>query len=139
MAVAITRSVLAVIAGYMVFALSGFVLFQVSGHPPHGEATVPFMVGATLYGMAFAFAGGYLGAFLAGRRPVAHGAAVAGLLALGAAMSLIFTLGKGAIWSQVCALVLMAPSAVAGGWLRARGAKTNALTDGGAPQAAGQS
>jgi hypothetical protein len=104
----------------MIFALSGFVLFQVSGQDPHGEATVPFMVGATLYGMAFALSGGYVGGLLAGRRPLVHGAAVAGLLALGAAVSLIFTLGKGVIWSQVCALVLMAPFAVLGGWIRER-------------------
>src|SRR5262249_47607088 len=108
----------------MIFALSGFALFQVSGQDPHAEATVPFLVGVTLYGMAFALAGGYLGGLLAGRRPLVHGAAVALLLALGAAVSLSFTLGKGVIWSQVCALVLMAPAAVAGGWLRGRAVRT---------------
>jgi hypothetical protein len=108
----------------MIFALSGFLLFQVSGQPPHGEASVPFMIGATLYGMAFALCGGYVGGLVAGRRPLVHATAVAALLALVAAMSLISTLGKGAIWSQVCALVLMAPSAVVGGWLRERSVRT---------------
>ena len=44
--------------------------------------------------------------------------AMAVVLAAGAAA----TLGHGAVWSQVAALVLMAPSAVLGGWWRARAA-----------------
>ncbi len=78
------------------------------------------MLGSTAFGMAFALLGGYVAARLALRRPLAHGAAVAAVLALGAAVSLISTLGNGAIWSQVAALVFMAPCAVLGGWLRAR-------------------
>ena len=46
--------------------------------------------------------------------------AVAAVLALGATASLAGTIGHGAIWSQVAALVVMAPAAVLGGWLRAR-------------------
>ncbi len=114
------KSVLAVIAGYAVFAFSGFALFQLTGQPPHGEASLPFMIGAVVYGVVFAFLGGYVGGLIAGRRPVTHGAAVAVLLALGATASLVSTIGRGAVWSQVCALLLMAPAAVAGGWFRGR-------------------
>ena len=64
--------------------------------------------------------GGYVAARLARRRPLAHGVAVAALLALGATISLLSTLGRGAVWSQVAALVLMAPCAVLGSWLRSR-------------------
>jgi hypothetical protein len=117
------RSVLAVIVGYVLFAVSGVVLFQLTGQPPHGEASIAFMITATLYGMVFALLGGYAGGYIAGRKPLVHGAAVAAILALGAGVSLIATIGRGAIWSQVCALLLMAPSAVLGGWLRARSAK----------------
>jgi putative membrane protein (TIGR04086 family) len=67
-----------------------------------------------------ALLGGYVAAWLAKRRPLAHGFAVAAVLALGAAISLLSTLGKGAIWSQVAALVIMAPCAAIGGWLRAK-------------------
>jgi hypothetical protein len=78
------------------------------------------MAGAVVYGSAFACLGGYLSGWMAGRRPVAHGAAVALILALGATVSLIATLGTGVIWSQVGAITLMAPAAVAGGVLRRR-------------------
>ena len=52
----------------------------------------------------------------------AHAVAMAVVLAAGAAASLAATLGHGAVWSQVAALVLMAPSAVLGGWWRTRAA-----------------
>jgi hypothetical protein len=114
------RSVLAVIAGYLIFALSAFAFFQISGQPPHQAAPTPIMLGSIVFGMVFALLGGYVAAWLARRRPLAHGVAVGGVLALGAAISLLSTLGKGAVWSQVAALTLMAPSAVVGGWLRLR-------------------
>jgi hypothetical protein len=114
------RSFLAVIAGYAVFAVSAGALFRVAGQDPHGEASVPFMIGTTVYGVAFALLGGYVSGWIARRRPLAHGLAVAIVLALGAGVSLFFTLGKGQVWSQVAALAAMAPAAAFGGWLRAR-------------------
>ncbi|HET6762831.1 MAG TPA: hypothetical protein VFH27_04140 [Longimicrobiaceae bacterium] len=114
------RSVFSVIAGYAVFAVSAYLVFELFEQPPHEAAPFWFMVTATVIGMFFAFIGGYVAAYLAGRHPRAHGAAVAGVLALGAAVSLVATLGKGAIWSQVAALVFMAPSAYLGGWIRHR-------------------
>ena len=114
------RSVIAVIVGYLIFALSAFAFFQISGQPPHQAAPVPIMIGSIAFGMVFALLGGFVAAWLARRRPLAHGVAVAVVLALGAAISLLNTMGKGAVWSQVAALAFMAPCAVLGGWLRMR-------------------
>jgi hypothetical protein len=124
--IALLRSVLAVLLGYMVFAASAFAVFQLSGQAPHAVASVPFMLVSTTSGMIFALAGGYIAGWLAGRRPLAHGLATAALLAAGAGVSLASTLGHGAVWTQVAALTLMAPSAVLGGWLCARGAVVKA-------------
>jgi hypothetical protein len=118
--VQVFRSIAGVVIGYAVFAASGVALFQLTGQPPHGAASVPFMAGAIMYGAAFACLAGYLSGWIAGRRPVAHGAAVAVVLALGATASLMATLGTGVVWSQVSAISLMAPAAVAGGVLRRR-------------------
>ena len=112
------RSIGSVIVGYLVFALSAVAFFQLSGQPPHAQAPLPIMIASILVGIVSAFAGGYLAARLAGRRPFAHGIAVALILALGASVSLVSTMGHGAIWSQVAALLLMAPSAAIGGWIR---------------------
>ena len=114
------RSVIAVIVGYLTFALSAFAFFQISGQPPHQAAPAPIMIGSVAFGMVFALLGGYVAAWLARRRPLAHSVAVAAVLALAAAISLLNTMGKGAVWSQVAALVLMAPCAALGGWLRKR-------------------
>ena len=95
---AILRSIAAVLVGYVVFAASSFAVFRLSGHAPHAPAPVPFMLLAIASGVVFAALGGYVAGSLAGRRPLGHGA----------------------IWTQVAALTLMAPSAVLGGWLRAR-------------------
>jgi hypothetical protein len=116
----ILRSIGSVIVGYMVFALSTLAFFQLSGQAPHAEAPPSIMLTSILVGIAAAMAGGYLAALLAGRKPAAHGLAVAALLAIGATVSLVSTLGHGASWSQVSALALMAPSAALGGWLPAK-------------------
>jgi hypothetical protein len=118
--IAILRSVVAVLVGYAVFAASAFAVFRLSGHAPHAPASVPFMLLATALGVVFATLGGYAAGWLAGRRPLAHAVAMAMLLAAGAIASLVSTVGHGAVWTQVTALALMAPSAVLGGWSRAR-------------------
>jgi hypothetical protein len=51
---------------------------------------------------------------------MAHAAAMAVLLAVIASASMLLTIGRGAIWSQLSALAFMAPAAVTGGWLRQR-------------------
>ena len=114
------RSVVAVLAGYLVFATSAFAVFRLSGRAPHAPAPLPFMLLTVASGVVFAAVGGYLAGWLAGRRPLAHAVAMAVLLSAGAIASLVSTLGHGAVWTQVTALTLMAPSAVLGGWLCAR-------------------
>ena len=114
------RSIAAVILGYLMFALSAVLSFRISGQAPHAPAkaaTTPTRMWASMIPNG---AGGYVAALLAGRKPAAHGIAVALLLALGAAVSLVSTIGHGAIWSQVAALLVMAPGAAFGGWVRAR-------------------
>jgi hypothetical protein len=124
------RSVVAVIAGYAIFAISAGALFALSGQDPHSDASVPFMIVAVVYGVAFALLGGYVSGWIASHVPFIHGLIVASILALGAGISLIATVGKGAIWSQVTALTVMAPAAALGGYLRARTSRHAKKTSG---------
>jgi len=119
------RSIVGVVVGYALFAVTAFALFRVTGHDPHAPASLAFMVVTVLEGVVFASAGGYVAGWIAGRRPVAHAVAVAVVLAAGAVASLVATLGHGAVWTQVTALLFMAPSAVLGGWWRARGTRVS--------------
>jgi hypothetical protein len=117
------RSIVAVIIGYIIFAASAFAVFFFSGQAAHAVASVPFMAVSIASGVVFALAGGYVAGWIAGRRPLAHGVAVALVLAAGATVSLASTLGHGAVWSQIAALAVMAPSAALGGWLRGQQAR----------------
>lgn len=111
------RSIGAVAAGYLVFGSSAALLFQMSGQRPHEQAPVGFKIGSIVWGAVFALVAGWLTARVAARRPGTHAAILAGVIALGAAISLVTA--PGASWSQVAALAVMAPCAWLGG-LRAR-------------------
>src|ERR1700693_5520667 len=54
------RSILAVVVGYLIFALSAFAFFQISGQPPHQAAPMPIKLGSIVFGMVFALIGGTL-------------------------------------------------------------------------------
>ena len=111
------RTVGAVIGGYLIFVLSAVVLFQLSSREPHAPQPLWFMLASVAYGMVFAGLGGVAAARLAPTRPPLQSGSVAPVLALGAGVSLAFSPGAGATWSQWTALILMAPSAYLGGLL----------------------
>ena len=107
------------IVGYAIFIASAVVFFRLAGRDPHATQDASFVVGAVVFGMAFAAIGGFVAGLIAGRRPVSHAGIVAGLLALGALVSLLSSAAQSAVWSQVSALGLMAPSALVGGIINA--------------------
>lgn len=113
------RSLGAVAAGYLIFAASAVLLFQLSGQPPHQAASRAFEIAAIVWGAVFALVAGWLTARIAGGRPATHAAAVGGLIALGAAASMLAD-RSGAVWSQIAAVVLMAPCAWLGGLISSR-------------------
>jgi nitrate/nitrite transporter NarK len=115
----IIRSVAAVIFGYLVFGGTAALLFRLSGQEPHAPASTGFKVFTIIYGIVFAAVGGWVASRLAGQRPLGHAIAVTTLIALGAIISLVFS-GTQYTWSMWAALFLMAPSALLGGWFRAR-------------------
>jgi hypothetical protein len=114
------RTVAGVIVGYLVFAISAALLFSLTGQNPHAAASIQFMMMTTIYGMVFAVIGGYVAEWLA-RAPAWRAAIAVGVvIAVGATVSLITSPRQDARWSQLAALVLMAPSALVGGWLALR-------------------
>lgn len=112
------RSIVAVIAGYMLFAVPSGALFAFTGHDPHLEPTLLFAAGTIVYGMVFAFLGGWTAGVIAKKEPVRHAVWVAAIMLLLATFSVIVQYGHGSMWSQLSAIVLMAPCAAAAGVLR---------------------
>jgi hypothetical protein len=113
------RSLGALAAGYLIFGVSAALLFQVSGQAPHDAAPLWFKSASIVWGAVFALVAGWLTARIAVRRPATHAVILAGLIALGAVISLVAS-PSGAIWSQVAALAVMAPCAWLGGLTASR-------------------
>jgi hypothetical protein len=96
--------------GYLISGVSSFVLFMASHHDPHQPAPTAFIVFAAIYGMAFAFFGGWVAAKIGGRTTgTAVGVAIAVLSVWSAGLDHV-----GSHWSQWVAVLLMAPAAVIG-------------------------
>lgn len=114
------RSCAAVLAGYLIFAVSAGLLFAISGRDPHQVPTMAFAVCSIVYGMAFAFLGGWVSAYIARRRELVHAIAMSALISSVALLSIIMQIGKGSFCSQFSTMVLMVPSAVLGGFVRWR-------------------
>lgn len=122
------RSLLAILIGYSVFGLSAVLLFQLAHVDPHQQPGFGFMFGSALYGILFAAAAGYVAAWIAARKETMYAGIVALIIALLALISIFAQPGLPTYWSQIAAIVLMAPTAVFGGWLRARHARARKKT-----------
>lgn len=109
------RTALAVIVGYVLFAASAVVLFQLTHRQPHAAASLGFRLLAMGYGVAFGAISGWISQRLSRRTDLFAPICVAGIIALGAAISLVATWPQAAHWSQWAAIFLMAPAAIAGG------------------------
>jgi nitrate/nitrite transporter NarK len=111
------RTIIGIIVGYLIFAVTAFFLFRLTHVDPHAPASLTFEVFAIVYGVIFAALGGYVGSAIGGKHALWVAFTIAAIMAAGAAASLMAT---GVSWSPVSALVCMVPAAVAGGWLRLR-------------------
>jgi hypothetical protein len=113
------RHVVAVIAGYLVFALLSIALFALSHRDPHVAQDWVFKAFSIVYGILAAVLAGYLaGAIGGGGRPMVHARTLALAIAAVAIVSLLGRPGGGAVWTQLAAILLFAPCALLGGWLR---------------------
>ena len=113
------RGILAVIVGYVIFALSAVLLFQFSGQNIHSNVSAGFMLLTIVYGIVFAGISGFVTASLVQKKRLAYVKALAIFMGAIALVSLIAQWGKVAPWSHLAAIFLMAPSAFYSGLLRA--------------------
>jgi len=120
------KSLFAVLVGYLVFGVPTILLFTFAGIDPRQAPELGFRIWSTVYGVFFAFVGGYVAARMAGKREILHASAMACILAFLATVSLIAQPGHGSLWSQIAALGFMTPAAILGGVLRARQVRNKA-------------
>jgi hypothetical protein len=106
--------ILGFLAGYLISLVSSILLFRLSSHDPGRPASVGFMLLTAIYGVAFAFLGGWVAARI-GR--FSTGCAVGVMIAVLSLFSLFTDIGA-SHWAQMVSFFLMAPAAVAGAWTR---------------------
>lgn len=111
------RSAAAVLTGYAVMALSVVLLIALwfRGRTPVPSAG--FMAFSLAYGLEFAVAGGWVAAWMARDKPLAHAAALAAGAGLLAAVSFQLDLGREPLWYQRGSMLAAAAGPVIGGWL----------------------
>ncbi len=112
------RSILAIVIGYLVFAVPSVALLNVGVIDPHAPPSGRVFLFTLLYGVCFALLAGWLSVRLAGRPVLWPALVVAAVVAVLAAVSLAFA--HGGYWTELSALILMAPAVVAGGAIRLR-------------------
>ena len=124
------RSILAVIAGYftMLIAVTGaigflfLVAFDEFPSEPGAAYTGPaWVLWAELGVSAFAAAaGGYVCAWVARRRPLAHAGALTAVVVVLGIVSAFAEAGLKPLWSTIGVVVVAIPAITMGAWLRAR-------------------
>ncbi len=102
-----------IVLGYLLFELLWFALFRVTNTDPHAPASISFQLGAVVFGLLFALLAGYVASFIGGR---AHFTAAWMGGALVALTAVVIMIRDGVAWTQVVALLFMAPAIVVGGW-----------------------
>jgi len=112
---------------FLLAAVSGFVwgvgVALRGGGPDEARAALSsseFRLVQNVLGTCLTFAGGYVAARYAGRRPIAHGIG-AGLVSLALVLGLLaLSPASERSWLAIAALAIHLPLAAAGGWLAAR-------------------
>ena len=112
------RNVLAVIAGYLIFALTAVALFSLSGVDPHADASVAMVVFVVVYGAVFAVTGGYAAHLIASSRTLTVNYVLSFMIAGFAVFSLLAS--SGSHYTQVAAIFVFAPLSLVGGYLHAK-------------------
>jgi hypothetical protein len=122
----IVRSVLVVLAGYLVLAVGigvlDFILSRISPnqYPSGPEPAAKWMIVELAVGTALVVCGGYLTAALASQKQTRHALAL-GILTSGlAAVSLAIYHNVQPFWFQLVMVIAAIPAALAGGFLKVR-------------------
>jgi hypothetical protein len=111
----VIRKILAVIAGYVVFALSSVLLFQLTSHNPHQDAPIAFKYVTIAYGVFFSVLSGFVLKLIANHRKLTLNFILAAVIFLLAIISMLTSAGNH--WTQLFAMCIFAPASVFGGYL----------------------
>ena len=101
-----------VVVGYLTFAIPVGLMFYLSGHKAHEPASVLFMVLSTAAGVVFATAAGFVAVRISDK-PIT--AMVLAVFLAAFAIASMFSAPSSGRWSQMAAVIFMAPAVLLGG------------------------
>ncbi len=110
-----TKKVLGVVVGYLIFALSAVIYFRSTGRQPDAVPTAAFAIITSIYGLVFSFIGGSVLQIIAKSGNLKLNYVLAIIIAGFALFSLLMT--EGSHWTQIVSIALFAPCSIAGGYL----------------------
>ena len=118
------RTVVAILGGYLTtlaVTAAGFIAVALSQNGTGSEPGLAWRVLLVLLATLAGVAGGYAGAWIAGRREIRHGLYVGGLTALvGLAWGNVNFAQNDPLAFRIVLIIVALPAGYAGGWLRAR-------------------
>lgn len=112
------RSVLAVLVGYLIYAIPTVLLVRGTGATTLERPASGVALGSTFVGILFAFVGGYVAAWLAPLRDRLHAGVLALIIATAALLQAFGQPDESASGAALTALFFIAPSAWLGGVMR---------------------
>ncbi len=109
----ILRNALAVICGYLVFAIPAVALFQLAHIDPHADPSIGTILLVLAYGAGFSFLAGIVTQWISKAGTLTISLVLAGIMGGFAIFSLFKTSGNH--YTQLAAIVLFAPISIVGG------------------------
>lgn len=117
----ISRSVVAIIIGYLVLAFTNMAFVTLRFiQPILNVGMIPTILLSVLYTFVFSLIGGYIVALVARGSEIKHTAILASIMALVTIISMIIAIAIEPLWYKITYLVVMAPATILGGYVRHR-------------------
>ena len=117
------RSIISVIAGYLVWMGATWIVWILFGYGIHDVPPTGFLVFSVLYESLFGLGGGYLTGVIAKRHIFRHSMVLAAFFAIGGVVSIIFETGQFPVWIPLSTIFITAPCVALGGYIRQRQVK----------------
>ena len=114
----ILRSLLSLIAGYLIFSVAMLLLWIIFGYKPKDVPPNGFLVFSIFGECLFAIGGGYVAAIIANRKVLVHTGILTGVFVVMGALSFMCPLNELPWWVNLASVFLIAPCFLLGGLIR---------------------
>lgn len=112
------RSIISIISGYVTFSIAVLILWLAFGYGPEDIPPTNFLIFSIICEALFAAGSGYIIALIAQRQELLHAGILAGIFVIVGLGSLIFRTHQYPYWVTLSIILINAPSALLGGYIR---------------------